>query len=161
MGAPPNGVTELSQPGGFGLVGRKGEERRYRANLAKGAKKGLERLGAAHGRWVPDGWRDGSWPGSGDGVSGSSGGRDRGRTKRGSPLGQKRLGCPGMLPAGDGFGGFGGFGGFDGFVWPGGQVVSFGSGWASKMASFGNWWRRRLRRSNSSTARRYMRSVWA
>src|ERR1035437_9471897 len=95
------------------------------------------------------------------GSSGSSGGRGRGRTKRGSPLGQKRLGCPGMLPAGDGFGGFGGFGGFPGFVWGGVQVVSFGSGWASKMASFGNWWRRRLRRSNSSTARRYMRSDWA
>src|ERR1035437_8064923 len=41
--------------------------------------------------------------GAGDGVSGSSGGRVRGGTRKGSPLGWKRGGCPGMFPAGDGF----------------------------------------------------------
>src|ERR1035437_1152318 len=134
------------------MPGDSGEEKTlFRAKLAKGAKKSVKRLG------IRDVWRlfhlaarVGSW--SGDGLSGSSGGRARGRTNNGSPLGQKRLGCPGMLPVGDGF---------DGFVWPGVQVASFGSGWASKMASFGNSRRRRLRRSNSSTARRYVRSVWA
>src|ERR1019366_5711606 len=143
------------------MPGDSGEEKTlFRAKLAKGAKKSVKRLG------IRDVWRlfhlaarVGSW--SGDGLPGSSGGRVRGRTKRGSPLGQKRLGCPGMLPAGDGFDGFAVFGGFPGFVSPGGQVVSFGSGWASEMASFGNSRRRRLRRSNSSTARRYLRSDWA
>src|ERR1035437_10220173 len=117
------------------MPGDSGEEKTlFRAKLAKGAKKSVKRLG------IRDVWRRfhlaarvGSW--SGDGLSGSSGGRARGRTNNGSPLGQKRLGCPGMLPAGDGFGGFDGF---DGFVWPGTQVVWFGSGWASKMGSFGN-----------------------
>src|ERR1035437_7423367 len=52
-------------------------------------------------------------------------------------------------------------GGAGGSLGPGGQVVRFGAGWASKMCSFGNSRRRRLRRSNSSTARRYIRSVWA
>src|ERR1035437_477485 len=89
------------------------------------------------------------------GVSDASGGATRRGTKKGSPLGRNRGGCPGMFPAGDGFAGL------VGFVWPGGQVVSFGSGWASKMGSFGNLLRRALRRSNSSTARRYMRSDWA
>src|ERR1035437_740904 len=152
------------------MPGDSGEEKTlFRAKLAKGAKKSVKRLG------IRDVWRlfhlaarVGSW--SGDGLSGSSGGRARGRTNNGSPLGKKRLGFPGMLPAGDGFDGFavfGGFLGFDGFpgfagfVWPGVQVASFGSGWASKMGSFGNSWRRRLRRSNSSTARRYIRSDWA
>src|ERR1035437_7973700 len=146
------------------MPGDSGEEKTlFRAKLAKGAKKSVKRLG------IRDVWRlfhlaarVGSW--SGDGLSGSSGGRARGRTNNGSPLGRKRGGCPGMFPAGDGFDGFavfGGFPGFAGFVWPGGQVVSFGSGWASKMASFGNSRRRSLRRSNSSTARRYMRSDWA
>src|ERR1019366_6636877 len=140
------------------MPGDSGEEKTlFRAKLAKGAKKSVKRLG------IRDVWRlfhlaarVGSW--SGDGLADSSGGRARGRTNNGSPLGQKRLGCPGMLPVGDGFGGLAGF---DGFVLSGEQVVSFGSGWASKMASFGNSWRRRLRRSNSSTARRYMRSDWA
>src|ERR1035437_7503539 len=134
------------------MPGDSGEEKTlFRAKLAKGAKKSVKRLG------IRDVWRlfhlaarVGSW--SGDGLSGSSGGRARGRTNNSSPLGQKRLGCPGMLPAGLGFAEFAVF---DGFVWPGGQVVWFGSGWASKMGSFGNSRRRRLRRSNSSTARRY------
>src|ERR1019366_6017954 len=137
------------------MPGDSGEEKTlFRAKLAKGAKKSVKRLG------IRDFWRlfhlaarVGSW--SGDGLSGPSGGRARGRTNNGSPLGQKRLGCPGMLPAGDGFGGVPRVGGVG---WSGEQVVSFGSGWASKMASFGNSWRRRLRRSNPSTARRYRRS---
>src|ERR1035437_1896366 len=146
------------------MPGDSGEEKTlFRAKLANGAKKSVKRLG------IRDVWRlfhlaarVGSW--SGDGLSGSSGGRARGRSNTGSPLGEKPLGCSGMLPAGDGFDWFavfGGFPGFDGFVWPGVQVASFGSVWASKMASFGNSRRRRLRRSNSSTARRYIRSVWA
>ena len=45
-----------------------------------------------------------------------------------------------MFPAGDGF-------------VSGVPSGSLASGWASKMGSFGNSWRRRLRRSNSSTAR--------
>src|ERR1035437_3041594 len=93
--------------------------------------------------------------GPGDGVSGGAwGGRTRGGMRKGSPLGRKRGGCPGMFPAGDGFAGFVGLAGGRacptvGFVWPGGQVVWFASGWASKMGSFGNSWRRALRRSNS------------
>src|ERR1035438_1075771 len=88
-------------------------------------------------------------------VSGGSGsGSGCGNTRRGSPLGRKRLGWPGMFPAGVGFGGFGGFD-------SGGLTVSFASGWVSRMGSFGNSWRRALRRLKSSMARRYRRSVWA
>src|ERR1022692_912070 len=78
---------------------------------------------------------------------GSASGSGCGNTRRGSPLGWKRLGCPGILPAGDGFPGCAGFG------W-GGLTVSFASGWASRMGSFGNSWRRALRRLKSSMARR-------
>src|ERR1035437_10688630 len=111
------------------MPGDSGEEKTlFRAKLAKGAKKSVKRLG------IRDVWRlfhlaarVGSW--SGDGLSGSSGGRARGRTNNGSPLGRKRGGCPGMFPAGLGFAVF------DGFVWPGGQVVWFGSAWGSQKAS--------------------------
>src|ERR1035437_6284802 len=152
------GKTAQYGVGSLGAAPRESSEERtlFRAKNAKIAKKTFGILG------VRDDWRvhlvGGSWPGSGGGVSGSpgsSGGRARGGTRKGSPLGRKRLGCPGMFPAGLGFGGFAGF------AWPGGQVVWLASGWASKMGSFGNSRRRRLRRSNSSTARRYIRSVWA
>src|ERR1035437_2659 len=90
------------------MPGDSGEEKTlFRAKLAKGAKKSVKRLG------IRDVWRlfhlaarVGSW--SGYGVTGSSGGRARGGTRKGSPLGQKRLGCPGMFPGGDGFGGVAG-----------------------------------------------------
>src|ERR1019366_5911770 len=47
---------------------------------------------------------------------------------------RKRGGWPGMLPAGDGFAEFDGFPGFLGFV-SGVLMVSFASGWVSKMGS--------------------------
>ena len=42
----------------------------------------------------------------------------------------------------------------------GAEGGSFSSGWRSKMGSFGKFRRRALRRSNSSSARRYWRSAW-
>ena len=56
-----------------------------------------------------------------------------GETRRGSPLGRKCGGCPGIFPAGVGFAGFLGFAefpGFAGFGW-GVVTVSFASGWVS------------------------------
>src|ERR1035437_10176518 len=110
--------------------------------------------GRVHGvfRGGPRGYSE-----AGGGIAGSAGGGARGGTRKGSPLGRKRGGGPGMFPAGLGFAEFDEFDGFVSRV-PGG---SFASGWASKMGSFGNSRRRRLRRSNSSTARRYIRSDWA
>src|ERR1019366_2564198 len=97
-----------------------------------------------------DGWRVhfAAWGRSG---SGTSGGSSRVGTRKGSPLGRKRGGWPGRFPAGDGFDGF------DGGV----LTVSVSSGWVSVTGSFGNSWRRDLRRLNSSMARRYRRSGWA
>src|ERR1019366_916747 len=85
-----------------------------------------------------DGWRVhfAGWGGSGSGSGAGGGG-----TSRGCPVGRKRAGWPGRFPAGDGFDGFGGFG-------SGGLTVSFASGWVSWMGSFGNSWRRALRRLN-------------
>ena len=84
----------------------------------------------------------------------------RGRVnEEGFAVGAEAGGWPGILPAGDGFPGFAGFGGFPGFPGFGGfgsgeLTVSVASGWVSMTGSFGNSWRRALRRSNSSMARR-------
>src|ERR1035441_8762075 len=67
---------------------------------------------------------------------GSASGSGCGNTRRGSPLGRKRLGWPGILPAGDGFGGVGGFRG----VGSGGVRGLFALGWGCRVGSFGNLW---------------------
>src|ERR1039457_263618 len=82
---------------------------------------------------------------------GSASGAGCGTTRRGAPWGRKRGGWLGMLPGGVGCGGCPGFLGFAEFAefgW-GGLTVSFAWDWVSRMGSFGNSWRRALRRSNS------------
>src|ERR1019366_9778887 len=100
-------------------------------------RRGAENAEEAQRTHFEGGWRVHSraWGGSGSGDGG---------TKKVSPLGRKRRGWPGMLPAGDGFG-------------SGVLTVSVASGWVSMAGSFGNSWRRALRGLNSSMGRRGLR----
>src|ERR1035437_9942921 len=125
--------------------------------------------------------------GPGDGVSGGAwGGRTRGGMRKGSPLGRKRGGCPGMFPAGDGFAGFVGLAGgsacptvgfagfvglaggsacptvgFAGFVGLAGgsacPTVGFGSG-GGQVSSFGSGWASKMGSFGNSWRRRLRRS---
>src|ERR1022692_2608137 len=121
-----------------------------------GARDGIPRRDAKTQREAQRTHFEGGWRVHYAVSGGSESGLGCGNTRRGSPLGRKRLGWPGMFPAGVGFPGFAGFGGVGGFFWvgSGGLTVSFASGWVSEMGSFGNSWRRALRRLKSSMARR-------